>query len=120
MVFNPQLAELIAKVSLAALSVFNILLILREPKVFAFNPATMPVEPFVAQSNARAVRIQSRGKYQLLREFMALASDSDDPIPAGSIFFVTKVSKMDSLVFIPEFGGWTYWEIPAVRIVKSA
>lgn len=59
------------------------------------------------------LRIQEKGTYRLTREFVALASEPVKFLDVGFIFQVTEVADGDCVVFIPEFGGWTYWEIPA-------
>ena len=62
------------------------------------------------------LRILETGKYQLTDEFVALASNPVLFLKAGFEFNVTQVAEMDSVVFIPEFGGWTYCEIPAIKV----
>lgn len=67
------------------------------------------------QSTA-TVRITGTGKYVLTREFVGLANEPSSFHEAGFVFNVTDTALADSVVFIPEFGGWTYYEIPAKRI----
>jgi len=62
------------------------------------------------------LRIQKPGRYRLTREFVALASDPVKFLEVGLIFHVTEVAADDFVVYIPEFGGWTYCEIPAERV----
>lgn len=66
-----------------------------------------------AGTPAGYLRITRPGQYRLLKEFVALANPAMEVFPAGSLFTVTRTARDDSVVYIPEFGGWTYCEIPA-------
>jgi|SRR6185369_17093774 len=58
-------------------------------------------------------KITKIGRYRLLREFVGLANNPSNVLQAGDEFTVTQVAEQDSVVFVPEFGGWTFYEIPA-------
>ena len=62
------------------------------------------------------LRINELGMYQLTSEFVAQASTPERLFETGFGFNVTKTAFEDSVVYIPEFGGWTYCEIPAKKV----
>jgi len=72
-----------------------------------------------AMRDYRILRIQEPGTYRLTRDFVALASKPTKFLDAGFIFQVTEVAA-EFVVFIPQFGGWTYCEIPAERVEDSS
>ncbi len=63
--------------------------------------------------STRPKRITRKGKYKLTTSFVGLANNPSSFHEAGFIFTVTDTCLEDYVVFIPEFGGWTYYEIPA-------
>lgn len=61
-------------------------------------------------------KILKPGRYRLTKEFVGLAADPVRFFNHGDAFTVTEVAEDESVVFIPEFGGWTFYEIPAEPI----
>lgn len=74
----------------------------------------------VELTSREVIRVTEMGCYRLTRSFVGLASDPAVFLEPGFVFHVTEISADGLVVFIPEFGGWTYCEIPAIKLQPEA
>ncbi|NMG28429.1 hypothetical protein [Aromatoleum evansii] len=61
------------------------------------------------------------GRYRLTKRFVGLAAEPSRFFEPGDEFTVTAIEPDGSvgLVFVPEFGGWTFYEVPARPIGRT-
>jgi hypothetical protein len=60
-----------------------------------------------------SLRIRFPGRYRLTAPWVGLAGEPARFFEAGDAFTVTRVIDEDSVIYVPEFGGWTFYEVPA-------